>query len=189
MVKIKKKTVKKPLIRVRQLEYLKGKRCYLSGPIENDLSKHNWRDDPKRMLTKNYGIELFDPFADPKQVFADELYSARNNKDYDTIVRIAKGFVRKDLSMVDRSDFLIAYLPYKVPTCGTHHEIINSNNAKKPTLLVCPQGKEFIPLWYYGFIPPEFMFDSWGDIYDYLDEVTLGQHKENNRWHFIYGMV
>ncbi len=169
--------------------YLAGKRCYLSGPIENDSAGHNWRTEPKKILTRRFKIEMFDPFADPKQVFADDLYQARDNRDFDTIVKIAKGFVRKDLAMVDRADFLIACLPYKVPTCGTHHEVINSNNAKKPTLLVCPQGKEFVPLWYYGFIPHEFMFGSWEDLYKYLKQVNLGQHMANNRWHFIYGMV
>jgi hypothetical protein len=175
--------------RTKTQSYLSGKRCYLSGPIENDAAGHNWRTEPKKILTRRFKIEMFDPFADPKQVFADDLYQARDNRDFDTIVKIAKGFVRKDLAMVDRADFLIAYLPYKVPTCGTHHEIINSNNAKKPTLLVCPQGKEFVPLWYYGFIPPECMFDCWEDIYAYLKEVNAGKHKENNRWHFIMGLV
>ena len=169
--------------------YLAGKRCYLSGPIENDTQGHNWRTEPKRILTVRFGIDMFDPFADPKQSFTDDLYQARDNRNYDTIVKIAKGFVRKDLAMVDRADFLIAYLPYKVPTCGTHHEIINSNNAKKPTLLICPQGKEFVPLWYYGFIPHEFMFGSWEGLYDYLQEVDDYKHVNNNRWHFIYGMV
>lgn len=173
----------------RKKSYLKGKRCYLSGPIENDTEGVNWRDAPKAILTKEFKIDLFDPFADPKQVFADELYDARDTKDYDTIVRIAKGFVRKDLSMVDRADFVIAYLPYKVPTTGTHHEVINSNNAKKPTLLVCPQGKQYVPLWYYGFIPHAFMFGSWKDLYTYLREVNNYKHKDNNRWHFIYGLV
>ncbi len=169
--------------------YLAGRRCYLSGPIENDAAGHNWRTEPKKILTDRFKIEMFDPFADPKQVFADDLYQARDNRDYDKIVKIAKGFVRKDLAMVDRADFLIAHLPYKVPTCGTHHEIINSNNAKKPTLLICPQGKEFVPLWYYGFIPHEFMFGCWEDLYNYLEEVEDYKHVNNNRWHFIYGLV
>ena len=169
--------------------YLEDKRCYLSGPIENDLSQHNWRDDPKKNLTEEFKIELFDPFANPRQVWSNDLYKARDNRDFETIVKIAKGFVRKDLAMVDRADFIIAYLPYKVSTCGTHHEIINSNNAKKPTLLVCPQNKQFIPLWYYGFIPHEFMFDSWEDLYSYLREVNIGKHKGNNRWSYVYGLI
>lgn len=170
--------------------YLRNKRVYLSGPIENDNSaKHNWRDNPKKILKTKFKIDLFDPFDDPKQVFANDLYEARKNKDYEAIAKIAKGFVRKDLAMVDRADFIIAYLPYQVPTCGTHHEIINSNNAKKPTLLICPEGKWNIPLWYYGFIPHECMFSNWNDLYNYLQEVNDYKHTNNNRWHFIYGLI
>ncbi len=176
-------------MKTKRKTYLAGKRCYLSGPIENDNLGHNWRTEPKKVLVKKFKIDLFDPFLDPKQNLTGELLEARDKKDYVTIVRIAKGFVRKDLAMVDRADFLIAYLPYKVPTTGTHHEIINSNNTKKPTLLVCPQGKEYVPLWYYGFIPPECMFGCWDELYTYLKEVDKGLHMDNNRWHFIYGLV
>jgi hypothetical protein len=168
---------------------LKNKRCYLSGPIENDKPDHNWRDEPRKVLVERFGIELFDPFADPKQQWVPVLKQARTERDFETMAKIAKSFVRKDLAMVDRGDFLVAYLPSGLPTTGTHHEIINSNNAKKPTLLVCPQGKEFVPLWYYGFIPHEFMFGSWKELWSYLDDVDAGKHVENNRWAFTYGLV
>ena len=171
------------------MNVLQGKRCYLSGPIENDPSATNWRTEPKKVLLSEFRIDLFDPFEDPKQVWAEPLKVARDEHDYDEMARIAKMFVRKDLSMVDRADFVISCLPHRVPTTGTHHEIINSNNAKKPTLLVCPQGKNLVPAWYYGFIPHDVMFGSWEELYTYLREVNAGKHKDNNRWHFIYGMV
>ncbi len=170
---------------------LLGARCYLSGPIENDVtgSEHNWRDGPRIALRDRFGIALFDPFADPKQQWVPILTRARKERNHAVMREIAKRFVRKDLAMVDRADFVIAYVPYKVPTTGTHHEIIMSNDAKKPTLLVCPEGKEFAPLWYYGFIPPEVIFGSWEELYDYLEEVNKGQHADNDRWAFTYGLV
>ncbi len=169
---------------------LAGSRCYLSGPIENDTAEgHNWRDNPRDVLVNQFEIDLFDPFADPKQQWVPILTRARQEKNYEIMRKVAKRFVRKDLAMVDRADFVVAYLPYKVPTTGTHHEIIMSNNNKKPTLLVCPQGKEFAPLWYYGFIPHELIFSSWEDLYRYLDEVNLGLHTNNDRWGFAYGLV
>lgn len=170
------------------MNYLSEKRFYLSGAIEHGTSL-NWRIEPKKTLTTKFGLHIYDPFEDPKQQWTDPLMKAKSIKDFDTMARIAKCFVRKDLCMVDRADGLIAYLPYKVPTTGTIHEIINSNNAKKPTLLVCPDGRENIPLWFYGFIPKEVMFGSWDELYVYLDEVNNGLHKDNNRWHFIYGML
>jgi len=170
--------------------YLKDKRLYLSGPIEHDTTDHNWRTEPKEILMQKFGVNIFDPFDDPKQNLSSDLHKAREQNDVDTIVHIAKGFLRKDLCLVDRSDLLIAYLPYKVPTTGACHEIINSNNAKKPTLLVTNLDKvSYIPLWYFGFIPKEFMFAGWQSLFNYLKEVDEGMHKHNNRWSFIYGDI
>jgi len=168
---------------------LRGKRCYLSGPIQYDDTGHNWRKAPKDVLVNEFGLDLFDPFDDPKQQWVPMLMEAQKNKDYETMARISRQFVRKDLCMVDRSDFIISYLPYKIPTTGTHHEVINSSNAKKPTLLICPQGKEFIPLWYYGFIPHEVMFGGWEEVYQYLRDVEAGKQMQNDRWAYIYGNI
>jgi hypothetical protein len=172
------------------MNYLKNKRCYLSAPIENAANiDPNWRSTISSVLIKEFEINLFDPFLDPKQQQVDALHDARNNKNHLKMIEIAKSFVRKDLSMVDRADFVIAYLPYKVPTTGCHHEIINSNNSKKPTLLVCDTPDKFhLPLWYYGFIPYEFMFSSWTELFDYLRLVNQGK-SENPKWDFIYGKL
>ena len=167
--------------------YLANTRFYLSGPIE--FGTENWRTEPKKVLNEEFGINIFDPFEDQKQQWLPSVHKARIENNYEEMARIAKQFVRKDLCLVDRSDALIAYLPYKVPTTGTHHEIINSVNAKKPTLLICPQGKSLIPIWYYGFIPHEAMFGSWEEAYTYLRDVENGKYKNNNRWSYVYGLV
>lgn len=170
-------------------KYLKGTKSYLSGPLEFD-SGHNWRIEPIRVLAQEFEIDLFDPFSDPKQQWVPILNEARKNKDIETIRKTAKSFVRKDLKKVDQSDFLIAYVPYKVPTVGTVHEIINSNNEKKPTLLVTDQSDiSYIPLWYFGYIKPEFMFAGWEALFSYLREVNEGKHRHNDRWAFVYGDV
>ena len=171
------------------MNVLKDKRAYLSGAIEFGVGP-NWRIEPSQILKERFGINLFDPFLDPKQQWVSVLADAKKAKDYQTMNKIAKSFVRKDLAMVDRADMLIAFLPYGVVTTGTHHEIINSNNAKKPTLLVTDQNDiSFIPTWYFGFIRPEFMFPNWDALFEYLKEVDEGKHRDNNRWSFIYGDI
>lgn len=169
-------------------DYLRGRQCYLSGPIEHGETI-DWRTDPKRVLREEFGINVFDPYEDPKQQWASPLDHARQQCDYDTMASIARRFVQKDLTVVDNSNMLIAYVPYRVATTGTHHEIIRASDSKKPTMLVCPQGKQYAPLWYYGFIPHHVMFGSWEELYSYLREVNAGQHKDNRRWHYIYGMI
>ena len=167
---------------------LEGKFVYLSGAIENENEKENWRISIVKTLTDRYGFNVFDPHADPKQQWVGDLKKARVEKDYATMAKIAKKFVRKDLQVVQRSDIVIAYLPYGVPTCGTHHEIFLANMLKNPVLLVCPEGKEMNPLWYFGFIPDEHMFGSWNDLYNYLDNVNDGKHL-HCRWDFNLGLL
>jgi len=167
----------------------KDKRLYLSAPIEYN-TESNWREEVKKVLTKKFGFNVFDPSQDPKQQWWSVLREARETKDYEKIATIAKLFVRKDLAMVDRADLVIAYVPHKVPTTGVVHEVINSNNCKKPTLLVSNcDDISYIPVWYYGFIATEFMFPNWKALFKYLKEVEDGKHKDNDRWSFIYGDI
>lgn len=169
--------------------YLEGKRLYLSGPIEHGTN-HNWRDAPKKALTERFKFNLFDPFADPKQQWVSSINEAKANKDYNKIVKIARSFVKKDLALVDRSDVLVAYFPYKQATYGTCHELINSINAKKPTLLVTDKEDiSFLPLWFFGFIPLEFMFAGWDSLYEYFDKVNRGECRDNDKWSFVYGDI
>lgn len=171
------------------MHYLKNKRVYLGGPIQHS-DNTDWRTYPKKRLVEEFGVDLFDPFSDPKQQWLPTLRQAQKDKDFETIIRISKSFVRKDLAAVDRSDFLVSYLPDRIPTTGTHHEIINSNNAKKPTLLVTNKDCiSYIPLWYFGFIPIEFMFAGWDNLFAYLQAVDRGEHRDNMRWSFVYGDI
>lgn len=168
--------------------YLAGKLLYLSGPIEHGCAE-NWRDYPKKVLTEEFGLDVFDPFADIKQQWVPALKAAQEVEDYETMESIAQDFVQKDLTIVDQSHIVIAYLPYKVPTTGTCHEIINSSNAKKPTLLMCPQGKKYVPIWYRGWIKNKFTFGAWDEVFNFLREVEAGLHKDNRRFRFIYGLI
>lgn len=172
------------------MHYLRGRKAYLSGAIQYGADGDNWRDIPRKVLVEEFGIDLFDPYSDPKQQWVPVLKKAQAEQDLGTIVQVCKSFVRKDLCAVDRADMLIAYLPVKIPTTGTVHEIINSNNAKKPTLLVTPSSTiTDIPLWYFGFIPPKCMFTGWDALFEYLREVNRGDHRDNNRWSYIYGDI
>ena len=171
------------------MKYLENKLCYLSGPIQYATGE-NWREYPNKILSEEFGIKVFDPSKDPKQQWVPALKEAQANKDYKTMARISKSFVRKDLGILDRSDFLIAYLPVNVATVCTCHEIINSNNSKKPTLLVTNADDiTKIPLWYFGFISLDFMFAGWESLFTYLREVNTGKHKNNDRWAFVYDLV
>lgn len=168
--------------------YLKNKSVYISGPIEHDTSTENWRTEPIKQLTERFGVKIFDPFDDPKQKWSPLLAKARANKDFKEMERICSMFVRKDLCIVDRADFLIAYLPKGFPTFGTTHEIISANGQKKPVITLCSEGWEHNPAWFFGFKKIVKLGD-WDSLYSYLKEVDDGKHKTNDRWAYVYGLV
>jgi len=166
--------------------YLLGRRCYVGGPIEHDTHAYDWRTEVKKKLVGEFGLKVFDPADDPKQGLREKIVYCKEHSLWDELREVVSEFVMADLSVVDHSDFIIQHLPYKVPTTGTHHEIINASNLKKPTLLVCPQGKKHIADWYFGFIKHEYMFGSWQELYAYLHEVAEGKHIADRRWFFVY---
>lgn len=166
--------------------YLAGRTAYLSGPIEHDIAE-DWRTPVKKVLTERFNINVFDPSMDEKQNKVPLLKKLREEERWDELAEIAHEFVMADLGVVDRADFLIACLPHKTPVFGTVHEIIAaSTQAKKPTLLVCPQGKKGFSSWAFGIIRKEFLFGSWNELYNYLQEVDDGKHKDHRRWYFTY---
>ncbi len=167
---------------------LESTTCYLGGPIEYDTGP-NWRIEVKEVLEGEFGIKVFDPLSDPKQQWFSTLQQARKDKDYKMMREVARKFVRKDLCLVDRSDFLVVNLPYNIPTTGSHHEITQSNDRKKPTLLVCDKGKEYLPFWYYGFIKSDYLFGNWKNLYAYLRVVEKGVYNYDERWHYVLGLI
>lgn len=161
---------------------LKGKKFYLSGPIE--FSGEDWRPEPKKRLKSDFGIDVFDPYEESKLLWHERIAKAKENLDFNDLVAVSKSIVSRDLGMVHRSDALVACLPYGIPTIGTHHEIIESMNTGKPTMIVCPDGKSKIPIWHFGFVPIECIFGSWNELYAYLYEVDADKAGDG-RWDFI----
>lgn len=163
---------------------LENLRCYLAGPIEYMPKDYNGFDKNELIdFLENLGIKVIDPkklkFQGVSEISnRDELFK---NHDFQEIRRQMKIIVRKDLRAVDISDFIIAFLPKGVKTTGTVHEIIQADSQQKPVLLLCPEGIENIPAWYFGIIPLEYMFSSLDKLKDYLLNIP----EYDNHWQFI----
>lgn len=163
-------------------------KAYLSGPIQYDDGP-NWRPTVIKHLSEEFGIDVFDPFSDEKQMHSTKLKEALSLENYDEVELIATRFVKKDLAVIDRCDFLIAYNPHGVQTTGTPCEVHHAVQLKKPVMIVCPQGKSSASLWYFGYIRHEYIFGGWEDCYNYLREVDDCKHTHNHRWWYVYHMV
>ncbi len=170
--------------------YLKDTKCYLSHPIQfQNMGDPNWKPEVIKDLTTLFGINVFDPQADEKQKRAALLKSSMEKGDFDIVEEVATAFSKKDLAEIDRTDFLVAYNPYKVCTIGVPCEVHHAIQLKKPVLIVCPQGKQFAGIWYFGNIRHRYIYGSWQDLYAYLREVDEGKQKDNHRWWYVYKMV
>ena len=167
------------------MKILSGKRVYLSLPIE--FSKDDsWKHEVKDVLTNTFKLKVLDPTDDPKQQITEEIKECRKNRDFDRLHELSKIFVKKDLAIVDRADLIVAYVPSGVCTTGVVHEIINSSNAKKLTLLVEGTDKAKISIWYHGFIKHRFMFGSWNDLYKFLESINNGEYIKDDKLFFLY---
>jgi len=171
---------------------LNGLRCYLSYPIEFASSEESFNKEILCSFLEMKGTKILDPkkikfdgiseIEERKQLFEDN--------DFKEIRKQMKKIVRKDLRCVDISDFIIALLPKDIKTTGTTHEIIESDRQRKPTLIVCPEGIKHIPIWFFGIVPVQYMFDSIEKLVEYLnfiDEHDMDCEDAifDDRWQFI----
>lgn len=88
-----------------------------------------------------------------------------------------------DLSMVDRSDFIICYLNPEVPTFGTMEELSWAARCKKPTFIVIEGGKQKTPFWVMGMFPHKYIYNTFEEVVKTLEKIDDGKIQINSdRW-------
>ena len=69
---------------------------------------------------------------------------------------------------------------------GTIWELQQSLNQRKPTLVFLKSGKKTCSLWLYGVMNHNYMFESFGDLFGYLNDIDRGlQNPDLTRWVFF----
>ncbi len=168
--------------------YLKGKNVYLSGPIHGvaDDGK-GWREMVSPILSADYGLNVVDPC---KKSIAGEI--GEDKKRFKNLIK-EKNFkelknefykiVRADLKMTDQSDFLIVYYSPSVHMFGTIHEMVVASNQKKPILVKYDKEQlDNINPWIFCLIKDNWAFDSWNDMFSYLNKINSGELDSSHWW-------
>ncbi len=173
---------------------LKNQICYLCGPIDKcPNAGTEWRTTITPFL-EGLGIHVLSPckknIKNPPKIAGESksdveyLNLLKSSGKFDEVTEIARWIRNIDLRCTDKADFIIVNYDMNIHMAGTHEEIVTTNRSKKPVLIMCPQGKQHIPNWYYGMLPHEFFFNRWVDLENYLRRVNCGMitHK---RWIFF----
>ena len=171
---------------------LKGTMCYLCGAMDRvPDGGEGWR----RMITpvlRDIGVGVLDPcnkptdFAEENAEFRKEVEILKLSRKYDKVKSLMKDVAAIDLRMVDIAHFVIMYMDTNVHMCGSYHEASIAIQQKKPLLIVCKQGKEYVPNWMYGVMPHQHMFSDWLQLIDYLGQVHVGANPNHyKRWRFF----
>ena len=166
--------------------------CYLCGAMDRvEDGGVIWRQWITPIL-KDMGIGVLDPsnkptsFAQENREFRDQINIYKLNNNYDKVKSRMRNIAAVDLRMVDIAHFVIMDMDMDVHMCGSYHEAFVAIQQKKPLLIRCKQGKEYIPSWMFGVMPHQHMFSQWDDLLQYLDEVHTGQDQNHyNRWRFF----
>lgn len=171
---------------------LKGMRGYLCGAMDRVADGGaGWRIDLQRELAD---LEMFwlDPTHKPidigiedseTRVFINEMKLSGN---YDAVVPQMRAIRNVDLRMVDISDTIIVNVDLETHASGTYEELSLANRQKKPAIVRIEQGKQHVPNWLLGMLPPEMIFSTWGEVHQYIRHIAHDPVIQTfNRWYFF----
>lgn len=188
------KTIEKPCPTKKVKGRLNNHRVYLAGPIDHASDDGvGWREELTPYLEK-MGLTILDPTNKPvsqcryNEIGDEKLHIQKlvNLKRWDELRTMAKEIVLVDLRMVEVSDFMIAYIDKDIHICGTYDEIFESLRRRKPTLIVHKGGKSQMSMWLRGKMNHNFVFDTFDELYDYLEALHDGTvEPDYTRWVFF----
>ncbi len=159
---------------------LYGSKVYTIGNLQAESYEFakGWRDEFKRamdlmgVITMSPLDEVFVNFKFESKGFRELMYECLEKGDHDTVHKEFQSIRRRDLAMVDHSQFIVGILNPAIPTFGTIEELSFATRANKPIFLVIHGGRKRVPLWVQGMVKPEC-------IYEKLDYVIGDLHKIN----------
>lgn len=171
------------------MNVLEKTKTYLVGPMEFVTDGSSWRERVTEELAP-LGITCFDPYKKPFESDIKEdketqarLIADRESGNLEPIHEHMKEIIAADLAMVDRADFIIAYLNPNVPTFGTMHEIVVANQAKKPIFIFVEGGVRKTPLWMLGLLPVKYFYNNLDELLFTIKQINSGGIPiDSKRW-------
>jgi nucleoside 2-deoxyribosyltransferase len=171
---------------------LKNSKVYLAGNMEHTSGAEGWREFVKNRLRPSK-INILSPLDTkflgyPLESREDivNMKQERARGNFKMVSNYMKNVIRKDLRLIDLSDFVIVNMEVLKPTFGTMHELVIAGQQKKPIFVSISEGKKECPLWILGLVDPEFIFDNIESVVDVILKIDDGSIKMDfERWRLL----
>jgi nucleoside 2-deoxyribosyltransferase len=155
-------------------------KCYTIGAMEY-ADGTNWREKVENTLHPR-AITVFNPYKKPFINDCDESPDVRQRMrelmldgQFDHVTDWAKTIRRFDLNLVDRSDFIIAYILPSIASWGTAEELSTAIAARKPIFVIMEGGKKNTPLWLMGQLKHKYIYNTVDEALDMLCKIDDGK--------------
>ncbi len=166
-------------------------KSYLVGPMQYGDGRA-WRENITDKLSQ-IGIVCYDPYKKPFVVDVEEsenvaahLQDLIARGEYDQVATRMKLIRSYDLALVDKADFIIAYIDPRIITVGSWEEIFWSNRLKRPIFLIIEGGKAACPFWLFGTIPHKYIYNNIDEVVEVLRKIDSGEKPmDSDRWRIM----
>jgi len=160
--------------------------------MEHTSGAEGWREFVKTKLG-SVGINTLSPLDTkflgyPVESREDivKMKQFRTEGDYKKVSDYMKMVIRKDLRLIDLSDFIIVNMEVSKPTFGTMHELVIAGQQKKPIFVSISEGKRECPLWILGLVDPDFIFNDINSVVDFVLSIDSGdENMDLERWRLL----
>jgi hypothetical protein len=166
-------------------------RVYEVGAMQYENGR-GWREKVENAL-KPRGIVCFNPYEKPFIAEFDESEGTREllgewmeNEEYDKVADRMKSIRSSDLSLVDRSDFIIAHINPKIASWGSAEEIVTCVRMKRPCFISVEGGKKKTPYWLLGMLPHKYFYNNIDEVIAKVEAIDDGEVKiDSDRWRLL----
>lgn len=167
--------------------FLEKTRCYEAGPIQC-AKDQNWRnyvsDELKKLNITPYNPldkPLIDSFPEGEEIHA-HLKECMKTGRYAEVQDFIKKVRRQDLSLIDRSDFVIAFFDPTVCSIGTAEELSFCERSMKPTFICIDGGISKAPYWIFAMFNLNCFFNSIEEVIEKIKKLNSGEDPIDDKY-------
>lgn len=158
---------------------LKNTKCYLVGNMQYIQDAVSWREKVTKQFS-GMGIKCLNPTQDictdglTEIEIVPKVQALLEQGDYAQAQKIMRDVRNRDLSCVDKCDFIFALIDVKAKTCGSYEEISWGIRCRKPIFVTLQGGIKNISWWFLAMIDLKYVFGTLEESIGAVKGIDMG---------------